>query len=120
MNKQNKRIILFIFGCLFARVVITFLVKNSPKDKLPYLGLLGLIPAIGFSYIYITGKRKTGGEVFGERIWWNSLRPIHAILYFLFAFLAINKNKKAYLPLLIDVNIGLMAFLSYHLKIVDF
>lgn len=120
MNKQNKRIILFIFGCLFTRVVITFLVKNSPIDKLPYLGLLGLIPALGFTIIYITGKRKTGGEVFGDKIWWNSLRPIHATLYFLFAFLAINKNKNAYIPLLVDVNIGLFAFLSYHLKLINF
>ena len=25
--------------------------------------------------------RKTGLEVFGDKIWWNNLRPIHGILY---------------------------------------
>ena len=51
------------------------------------------MPAIGFSYIFIFGKRKKGGQTFGQKIWWNHLRPIHALLYALFAYLAINKNK---------------------------
>ena len=32
----------------------------------------------------------------------------------------VNKNKNAYIPLLVDVNIGLFAFLSYHLKLINF
>ena len=120
MNNLLKRHFLFIFGCIMTRVFLVYLSKNLNGENLKYMGFLGLIPAIGFSYIYLTGSRKTGGEVFGSRIWWNSLRPLHASLYFLFAFLAINKNKNAYIPLLVDINIGLFAFLSYHLKLINF
>ena len=79
------------------------------------MGYIALIPAIGFAYIFITGSRKTGAEVFGDKIWWNNLRPVHSLLYFIFAYLAINASTKAYIPLLIDVIIGLVSFLVYHL-----
>ena len=47
-----------------------------------YLGYLALLPATEFIYIYLTGSMKTGAESFGEKIWWNNLRPIHSILFF--------------------------------------
>jgi hypothetical protein len=58
--------------------------------------------------------RKTGTEVFGEKIWWNDIRPVHGLLYLLFAYLAINKNKNAWLILLFDVLFGLSMFLNNH------
>jgi uncharacterized membrane protein len=61
--------------------------------------------------------RKTGLEVFGDRIWWNFLRPIHAILYFLFAYNAINSNRKSWVYLFMDVLIGLNSFLIYHIAL---
>ena len=85
-----------------------------------YMGYLALIPAIGFIYIFLTGTRQTGTEVFGEKIWWNNLRPIHGILYFLFAYNAIIGNKNAWVYLLIDVLIGLISFLIFHLYNGDF
>jgi hypothetical protein len=71
-------------------------------------------------YIYLTGSRKTGAEVFGEKIWWNHLRPVHSILYFLFAYNAIIGNKYAWVYLLIDVIISLISFLVYHYLNGDF
>ena len=87
---------------------------RNKSQYLPYLGYLALLPAIGFSYIYLTGTRQTGAEVFGSKIWWNKLRPIHAILYFLFAFGAIKKIHYSWIFLLIDVIFGLISFLTYH------
>ena len=84
------------------------------------MGYLALLPAIGFTYIYLTGSRKTGGEVFGGKIWWNNLRPLHAFLYFLFAYNAINGNKNAWIFLLIDVIVGLISFVSFHYYNGDF
>jgi hypothetical protein len=69
---------------------------------------------IGFSYIWITNSRKTGAEVMGDKIWWNDLRPIHSLLYGLFAYSAINKNENAWIYLLIDVIIGFVSFLRHH------
>jgi hypothetical protein len=62
----------------------------------------------------LSGKRKTGPEVFGDKIWWNKLRPVHSLLYFLFAYNAINGNRNAWKFLLLDVIIGLISFLSFH------
>jgi hypothetical protein len=68
----------------------------------------------------LTGTRKTGQEVFGEKIWWNDLRPLHSLLYFLFAYNAITGNKNSWVYLLIDVIIGLVSFLIFHYYNNDF
>ena len=100
---------------MVVRSLIVLAVKQANTDLLPYYGLLlGLIPAIGFSYIYLTGSRKTGPEVFGEKIWWNDLRPVHAAFHFAFAFMAFYKQSYSYVPLLMDVVIGTVAFMLFH------
>jgi hypothetical protein len=126
MNTIQKRFLLFLVGCIGTRSLFVYLAKNASEINLMYMGYLALLPAIGFLYIYFTGTRKTGAEVFGEKIWWNDLRPIHSLLYFVFAYNAINGNKKSWIYLAIDVIIGLISFLSYHYyngdftKLVDF
>ena len=120
MNDMQKRFLLFLIGCIGVRSILVLLAKNTSVYVLKILGYLALLPAIGFIYIYLTGSRQTGAEVFGEKIWWNSLRPIHAMLYLLFAYNAINGVKSAWIYLLIDVVIGLISFLVYHCKSGDF
>lgn len=120
MNNIQKRFILFIFGCILVRSLFVVIAKNITLKYLPYLGYLALMPAIGFFYIYLTNSRKTGAEVFGDKIWWNNLRPIHGVLYGLFAYNAINKNPNSYIYLLIDVVLGLMSFLIFHYHNGDF
>ena len=114
MNNLQKRILLFLFGCILTRSLFVVIAKNVATEYLPYLGALALFPAIGFTYIYLTGSRKTGAEVFGDRIWWNNLRPIHAILYFMFAYFAIRQKSFAWIFLLIDVILGLSSFIIFH------
>jgi hypothetical protein len=114
MNILTKRILLFLIGCMGTRFLFVYISKIISLDYLPYLGYLALLPAIGFIYIYLTGSRETGAEVFGEKIWWNSLRPIHAIIYLIFAYSAITKNKNAWIWLLLDVLLGLVGFLHHH------
>ena len=120
MNTIQKRFLLFLVGCIGTRSLFVYLAKNASETILMYIGYLALLPAIGFIYIYISGARKTGAEVFGEKIWWNNLRPIHSLLYFTFAYNAINGNKMAWIYLLIDVSIGLISFLSHHFYNGDF
>ena len=122
MNNIQKRFLLFLIGCIGTRFVFVLLAKNIglQLQYLPYLGYLALLPAIGFMYIYFTGSRQTGMEVFGEKIWWNDLRPLHSLLYFLFAYNAIIGNKQAWIYLFVDVLIGLISFLVYHFKNGDF
>lgn len=120
MNDIQKRFLLFLVGCIGARTLAAYTAKVAPAQYLPYLGYLALLPAMGFAFIWATGARKTGAEVFGARIWWNDLRPVHSVLYFLFAYWAIKGVRAAWLFLLADVCIGLGAFLGYHYVAGDF
>jgi hypothetical protein len=113
MKDIQKRFILFLLGCIGIRTLFVILAKNNPK-YLPYMGYLAILPALGFTYIYLTNSRDTGAEVFGDRIWWNDLRPVHALLYASFAYSAINKYENSWMILLADVLIGLVGFLTHH------
>jgi len=119
MNNFQKRFLLFIFGCLVFRLIIVYIAKTQQK-LLKYLGYLAIILGIGFFIIYFGGFRKTGREVFGEKIWWNSLRPIHGSLWLIFAFLAIREDNRAWIALFIDVIVGFLAFIIYHYQVGDF
>lgn len=120
MNTIQKRFLAFLLLCIPVRIGFVFIAKKVDIKYLPYLGYLAILPAIGFAYIYIFGKRKTGGETFGQKIWWNNLRPLHSILYFIFAYLALKKSNNAYIPLLLDVIIGLISFVIYHYSVGSF
>lgn len=120
MNTIQKRIFLFLIGCIGTRTLFVYLAKNANTMYLKYMGYLALLPAIGFSYLFLTGTRKTGPEVFGDKIWWNDLRPIHGLLYFLFGYNAIMGNHSAWIYLLVDVIIGLVSFLGFHCYNGDF
>ena len=109
MDTTQKRILLFIFFCIGTRLFFVYLAKKYTQ-YLPIMGVLALIPAAGFLYYYFSGKRQTGPEVFGDKIWWNNLRPIHATFYILFAISAIMKKQFAWIFLLLDVMLGLSAF----------
>jgi hypothetical protein len=114
MNNMQKRFLLFLFGCIPARLALVYLAKTISIDRLPILGYITFIIAIGFTYLFLTGSRQTGVEVFGDKIWWNNLRPIHAIFYFMFSYNAINKIRSGWIYLLIDVILGLFSFFIFH------
>jgi hypothetical protein len=114
MNDLQKRFLLFLIGCIGIRSIFVYAAKHANALFLMYMGYLALIPAIGFFYIYFSGTRQTGAEVFGEKIWWNNLRPIHGLLYLLFGYNAIIGNKNAWIYLLLDVIIGLFSFCLFH------
>jgi hypothetical protein len=114
MDPIHKRFLLFLIGCIGTRLLLVYVAKNISSEWLKYMGYLLLIPAFGFIYIYLTGSRQTGPEVFGDKIWWNDLRPIHALLYLLFSYNAILGNKDAWIYLMIDVSFGFMAFIVHH------
>ena len=114
MDHLQQRFLMFLIGCIGIRSLFVIIAKYIHTEYLKYLGFLALIPSIGFMYIYLSGSRKTGAEVFGEKIWWNDLRPVHSILYFLFAYNAIIGNTQSWIYLLVDVLIGLISFLIHH------
>ena len=64
---------------------------------------------IGFIYLYINDLRQIKGFT-GGKVWWNNYRPLHAVLYLLFALYAIKKKPFAWIVLLIDALIGFMVW----------
>ncbi len=114
MNTIQKRFLLFLIGCIGTRSLLVILAKNASKTYLRYMGYASILPAIGFMYIFLTGSRKTGAEVYNDKIWWDHLRPLHSLLYFFFAYNAIRGNNRAWVYLLADVIIGLVSFLAFH------
>ena len=118
-QKMIFRIMLFLFGCMGSRLLLTYIAKNIKKKYLPYFGIITLIPVIGWIRILFFTPRNTGAEVFGGAIWWKKLRPVHMGLYATFSILAILKTN-AYQILLVDTIIGFLAFVSYHLNILQY
>jgi hypothetical protein len=114
MNKQQKRMFLFLAGCIPARMGVVYLARTATTQTLPLMGFLALFPAVGFLYFFLTGTRTTGPEVLGDRIWWNALRPLHAAFWAAFAVLALFGYNKAWILLLIDVLVGISAFTLHH------
>jgi hypothetical protein len=114
MKDSNKSILLFLFACIPSRLALTALAKYIPPSYLPYMGLITLGMAVGFIYLYFSGKRESGPETFGKPIWWKNFRIIHGLNYLLFSYMAFQKSANAYLVLLYDTLFGLMIFLKHH------
>lgn len=102
------RKVLFLLGCIGTRSLMTYLSSNI--NILPYIGVLYLIFSISISYIFIFGSEKADSQLqwLGEKkIWWNNLRPVHGLIWFLFSILAFTKYKYSWVVLAIDTLFGL-------------
>jgi hypothetical protein len=123
MQNIHWRILLFLIGCIGTRLLITWFAyhvlvatRNKHRNTSRVMGTLGILIAIGFFFIYFTGARKTGAEVFGDRIWWNDLRPVHGLIFLVFGLSVITEFHvvHAWKLLLLDAMIGLVAFSIHH------
>ena len=113
MQKQfNKaRIPLFLLGCITVRTALVVAAYYAPPHILKLMGYLALIPGLSFLIIWALRLRKRGPETFGAPIWWNGMRPVHGILYLVFAYMAILGKPGAWVPLAVDVSLGFIAWL---------
>ena len=114
VSSIQRRFLLFLLLCIPARFALTFLAKYIPLKYLPIQGAIFIVIGLGFLYLNLFNKRKTGLETGGNTIWWNDIRPVHGFLALLFGILAIGKVRDAWIVLLIDTLIGLVAFFAYH------
>ena len=81
------------------------------------MGYLAIPIGLSFMYLYFVGNEKADSQLewLGDKkIWWNDLRPVHGFLYLLFAVYAIQQKDFAWMVLLVDVIIGLSAWLIHH------
>jgi hypothetical protein len=116
MNDLQKRFYLFLFGCIGVRALFTVAAAYASVPVLYILGIVAIFPVLGWLNIMLFGERDTGPEVFGGRIWWQNLRPLHTLLWAGFAYRAISGFRSAYQLLAIDTFVGLCAFLFHHYR----
>lgn len=114
MNNLQKRYLLFLLGCIPVRLLLVYIAKYGSKQIINLLAYISVVISFSFMYLFLSNKRQTGVEVFGDKIWWNKLRPIHSIFYLLFAIYVFNNNPNAWVFLLYDVIFGLLSFVFYH------
>jgi hypothetical protein len=112
---STQGLIAFLVGCIGVRLLFVYLAMVVSKDALKVMAVFAAAIAIGFTVIYVGKLRRTGFETGGRPIWWNSLRPLHAALYGVFAYCAwFGYRRAAWIVLLIDVIIGLLSFVYTH------
>lgn len=117
MESLQKRRLLFLFGCIGARLMLSrVLYTMDPRFNRYLIGLCICMIGIGFWYIYWFNLRKTGVEVFGDVIWWNDMRPFHGTMYLVAGVAFLSKEYKEYAWRLVclDAMVGLVKFLEHH------
>lgn len=111
-----KRTMLFSL-CILTRTGLAMLTKFINKKYLPYIGIITLLAAIGFIYIYFFGNKladsqlKWAGE---DTVWWQPFRIIHGLLYLAFSIMAFRKSKDAWVAIMVDTILGLTLFINQH------
>lgn len=117
MHPLQKRFALFLLGCVPVRLALVYMVATGLLGTLvlKWLAAGAAALAAGFMVIFVGGFRKTGPETGGALIWWNWLRPVHALLWACVAYFAWRgQSGMVWRLLLADVIIGLVSFLVYH------
>ena len=115
-SMNMNRALAFLMGCLGVRLIIALVAKNLNTTTLKYAAIPAGITGIAFISLYLFDLRKSGFEA-GGKIWWNKLRPIHGVLYLLFACYAYKGEPFAWYVLLLDVIIGLIAWIFRYVKL---
>jgi len=123
MQQQCKRTSLFLLGCMGVRLSIAFAAwkwQTTSSPNLQYLIYAALLLTAGWMIIWGFRLRSTGMEAAdadqkeGE-IWWDDSRPIHAVLYLMFAIAACNNVPYAWSFLLLDAIFGLVQWIRHRM-----
>ena len=103
--------------CIITRLLLAFAAFKAyfHPPWLKAMGAVATVIAAGFFVIWLFKLRETGIETGGKKIWWDHLRPVHALLYALFAVMAFSNNyaQYAYVALFADVALGLGGYLTH-------
>lgn len=105
---------LFALLCIPSRILIAAYARDRSRNGqgIPHiLTILAFAFAIGFFRLWLNPSlRPTGPETFGKPIWWNSVRPIHSILWLAFAVAVLMDKPYAWKFLAVDVLVGLASY----------
>ena len=113
MFAEKKSISLFILGCLPIRIIMAIIPLYINKAKLPYYGVFLLLLALGFLYLYFNNLRLNANEG-GGITWWAEYRLLHGLLYLTASIYSFQEKIVAYVPLAMDIGLGLILFIFRH------
>ena len=97
---------LFFGVCIPIRLLLVYLASTLNKNNLRFFGIFLLVIALGFLYLYFANKRLNAAEATGGVTWWSEYRLLHGLLYLCAAIYALQGKNTAWIPLLIDVGLG--------------
>lgn len=107
-------IALFLGLCIPFRLAIAWGTTKIPLDYLKYLGIILLLVALGFLYLYFSNSRLQAPEA-GGSTWWASYRLLIGMLWLTASIYAFTgRNDMIWKPLIIDVLLGLVIFYYKH------
>jgi len=103
-------IVYYYIICIFVRLSLAYSVYYVQKMPIRYLFVfLYFILSLGELYQY-TMKTRTVGA-FHNKVWWDSLRPIHALLFLFTSVSLFYKYKYSYMFLLLDTLISVLGYI---------
>ena len=103
--------LVFLFGCIGARTLFTWLAYQ--RWHLPLLAVTAALFVLGWLYIMFIGRRDSGPEA--GVIWWQHIRPFHALLWGSFVALVVTgRSQEAWKPLAADTLLGFIVWLMHH------
>lgn len=107
------RINIYFSLCIFLRFLLAYLVFVTYNNSYRYILItFYLLAALGLLYHYLNKKRKIGA--FNNIVWWDDLRPLHALLFISTSILLYIKNPYSYILPFTDTIIGLIMYLLNH------
>lgn len=103
----TKLVLLYLLVCIPVRIGIAIGAKYIPVNYLPLASIVAFITSFLWLWKFFNNKQGKSKGAFGQIVWWNNMRMVHALIWIAFGILALFKNKYAYLLLLLDVFVGL-------------
>jgi hypothetical protein len=115
----QKRFLLFMV-CILIRGLMVYVSNINIKYRRIIAWIL-VIAVLGMLKIIITGDKREKG-IAGQEIWWGYLRPIHVILWTIFIVMTFipTYTKYAWMVLLLDLTIGIIAWIIQQQKLGNF
>ena len=114
--------LLFIVGCLGIRLLYALsaklIIETKDRSNLRFFQISSVVIGVSMLYLYITNSRMNAPESSSGKTWWNSYRPLHAMMHLLFVMLSLFDKtlKYAFIPLLLDVIIGAIIYIRHILN----
>jgi hypothetical protein len=108
---NRTRIALFWGVCIPLRLGLAYVPTVLNGAQFDYVGAIVGAMACGTLYLAGTNNRLRAPEG-GGRTWWAPYRFVHGFLLLAAAVYLFRRDRRAYVPLLVDVLLGAALFLS--------